>query len=139
MRRLPAPRTSVYRPGVSVAKGGLSNALMMVISLQASGNLVNSYIDHNYGVDTIDTAGDRCVAPWGIRPGLVFCAFFASAHVLAFFLQPESHKGFVSAFVDRTSVCVFRRRIHGCCTFFLFAILAVTIACGIPSRLHPRC
>lgn len=45
--------------GVSVEKAGLGNALMMVITLQASGNLVNSYIDHNYGVDTVETAGDR--------------------------------------------------------------------------------
>ncbi|CAN0246223.1 unnamed protein product, partial [Ectocarpus sp. 12 AP-2014] len=44
---------------------------MMVITLQASGNLVNSYIDHNYGVDTIETAGDRCVALWVVRPGLL--------------------------------------------------------------------
>lgn len=41
-------------------KAGLTNALIMVITLQASGNLVNSYIDHNYGVDTVETAGDRC-------------------------------------------------------------------------------
>lgn len=40
-------------------KQGLNNALTLVISLQASGNLVNSYIDHKYGVDTIETAGDR--------------------------------------------------------------------------------
>ena len=40
--------------------GGVINALIMVVSLQASGNLVNSYIDHDYGVDTLETAGDRC-------------------------------------------------------------------------------
>ncbi|CAM9722764.1 unnamed protein product, partial [Ectocarpus sp. 12 AP-2014] len=54
--------------GVSVAKGGLSNALMMVITLQASGNLVNSYIDHNYGVDTIETAGDRTIVDAHVSP-----------------------------------------------------------------------
>lgn len=46
-------------PGVSVKRSGLANALIMVVTLQASGNLVNSYIDHNYGVDTVETAGDR--------------------------------------------------------------------------------
>lgn len=45
---------------VSVDVAGVTNALIMVITLQASGNLVNSYIDHNYGVDTVETAGDRC-------------------------------------------------------------------------------
>lgn len=46
--------------GATVKKAGLTNALIMVVTLQASGNLVNSYIDHNYGVDTVETAGDRC-------------------------------------------------------------------------------
>lgn len=40
---------------------GVVNALVMVIALQASGNLVNSYNDFSYGVDTVETAGDRCV------------------------------------------------------------------------------
>lgn len=47
--------------GVSLKKAGLASALTMVIALQASGNLVNSYVDYNYGVDTVQTAGDRCV------------------------------------------------------------------------------
>lgn len=45
--------------GVSVKQRGVVNALTLVITLQASGNLVNSYIDYNYGVDTVETAGDR--------------------------------------------------------------------------------
>lgn len=48
------------REDVPLERAGLGRALLMVVSLQASGNLVNSYIDHNYGVDTLETAGDRC-------------------------------------------------------------------------------
>eukprot|EP00904_Undaria_pinnatifida_P011945 jgi/Undpi1/7881/HiC_scaffold_24.g10353.m1 len=47
---------------------GVVNALVMVITLQASGNLVNSYIDHDYGVDTLETAGDRTIVDAHVSP-----------------------------------------------------------------------
>ncbi|CAN0425547.1 unnamed protein product [Pylaiella littoralis] len=68
--------------GVSVERAGLANALIMVITLQASGNLVNSYIDHNYGVDTVETAGDRSIVDAHVSPkvalGLAGVTFLAA-------------------------------------------------------------
>ena len=40
-------------------KAGLVNALIMVTTLQSAGNMVNSVEDFKYGVDTLETAGDR--------------------------------------------------------------------------------
>eukprot|EP00903_Cladosiphon_okamuranus_P005867 g5804.t1 len=73
--------------GATVGTAGLTNALIMVITLQASGNLVNSYIDHNYGVDTVETAGDRTIVDAHVSPrgALVLAGvmFFAAVAAVA--------------------------------------------------------
>ncbi|CAM9863644.1 unnamed protein product [Scytosiphon promiscuus] len=71
--------------GVAMEKAGLGNALIMVITLQASGNLVNSYIDHNYGVDTVETAGDRTIVDAHVSPrgALVLAGLMLFAAVAA--------------------------------------------------------
>ncbi|CAM9145673.1 unnamed protein product [Discosporangium mesarthrocarpum] len=46
----------------------MRRTLLMVISLQASGNLVNSYIDYQRGVDTPESAGDRTLVDAMVSP-----------------------------------------------------------------------
>ena len=61
--------------------GGVVNALAMVIALQASGNLVNSYVDHNYGVDTFETAGDRYLTPYCVSTFIAAPTFLGANYL----------------------------------------------------------
>lgn len=46
-------------------RAGVLNALVMVVALQASVNLYNSFDDYMNGVDTVEDSGDR----WGREGG----------------------------------------------------------------------